>query len=519
MAESITSNGTPLDTASSGPSIRGFQIDPSGLGSIAESVNLFRGDVNLPINLLTISSKGGIEVTATILYNSNVWKDADAWNMESPTGPLGLGWTMGFDFIALDNKNSIAPNDDQYYLVSGGSVNQLHFISQTADYREYELDSYQFWQIRFYPVNQQWIIIKEDGNRSIFGGLLGNPATEAIQYCIKWGGINGNWTGSSTRTTGQSIFAAAWNLARIENTFGNGIDFYYENEMAVIGSATGLLYTVASRLKKVNSPKSRCLVFVYENKMYDTNIKEYQKPHVLFSSPDLYAYQDRLETKYLDSIELRNAADAVAGPGTLLTNARFTYEIKNIAAGNIHNPDFFKRYLTGISMESGRGLPLPGFSFNYYNSGTEDHAQPGALKNIVYPQGGKVAYSYDYVTLPSTSRALEWIPTGIPKIWYGPDYTIYAEYDKINKLHVKILTWTGTWVEAPQTYTISEKVKTDSLHVSVQNDFFALSFRSDATNPRLFTALFHKEKGRKGHWLAPLSERRAHASTACAGGR
>jgi hypothetical protein len=25
--------------------------------------------------------------------------------------------------------------------------------------------------------------------------------------------------------------------------------------------------------------------------------------------------------------------------------------------------------------------------------------------------------------------------------------------------------------------------------------------------------------GRQGHWLAPLSERRAHASTACAGGR
>ncbi len=138
MADQITTSGSDLGTASETPSIRTFQIDPSGLGGISESLNLFRGDINLPLNLISISSRSGLEASASILYNSSVWKQVDIWNKEAPTGPLGLGWSLGFDFIALDNQDSIAANNNQYYLVSDGSVNRINLVKENTDYWEFE---------------------------------------------------------------------------------------------------------------------------------------------------------------------------------------------------------------------------------------------------------------------------------------------------------------------------------------------------------------------------------------------
>jgi RHS repeat-associated protein len=504
MADQITTSGSNLGTASETPSIRTFQIDPSGLGGISESLNLFRGDINLPLDLISISSRSGLEASASILYNSSVWKQVDIWNKEAPTGPLGLGWSLGFDFIALDNQDSIAANNNQYYLVSDGSVNRLNLTKENPEYWEFELETYQFWDVRFYFQDEKWVITKEEGNQYIFGGSTGDATKDPIQYGIKWGQKNGNWKDSSTRVTGQSNFAVAWNLNRIQNPFGDGIDFSYENDLNQIGTSSGLQYTVASRLKLVNAPYNRSLNFHYEDKEYTDTIREYQFPNVFQSNPDFHAYQDRLETKYLDKIELRNASDAVSAPDALLTTVKFKYDIINIATDNTTDPNYFKRYLTDVIMMTANGLELPNFSFLYNNDPTAiagTNEQPGALKNIIYPQGGKVTYDYDRANLTGTSRTKEWVPKGIPRVWHGPDYTVYAEYDGSSKLEVKVLSWNGSWVEAPQTYSLSQKINLETLKVSVENDFFALSFISDQTNPNLYTTLFHKENGRFGQWI------------------
>ncbi|MGH1386565.1 RHS repeat domain-containing protein [Kordia sp.] len=504
MADQITTSGSDLGTASETPSIRTFQIDPSGLGGISESLNLFRGDINLPLNLISISSRSGLEASASILYNSSVWKQVDIWNKEAPTGPLGLGWSLGFDFIALDNQDSIAANNNQYYLVSDGSVNRLNLVKENTDYWEFELNNFEFWDVRFYFNDEKWVITKEEGNQYIFGGSTGDATKDPLQYGIKWGQKNGNWKDSSSRVTGQTNFAVAWNLNRIQNPFGDGIDFSYENDLNQIGGDTGLTYTVASRLKMVNSPYSRSLNFHYEDKEYTDTIREYQFPNVFVSNPDFHAYQDRLETKYLDKIELRNASDAVSAPDALLTTVKFKYDIINIAEGNTTDPNFFKRYLTDVIMVTANGLELPNFSFSYNNDPAEidgTNEQPGALKNIIYPQGGKVMYDYDKANLTGTSRTNEWVPKGIPRIWHGPDYTVYAEYDGSSKLEVKVLSWNGTWIEAPQTFTLSRKINLETLKVSAENDFFSLSFISDENNPDLYAVLFHKENGRFGQWL------------------
>ena len=51
MSNRVTADGNTLPAQSQNPSVRTFQIDPGGLGGIAESVNLFRGDVTVPLTL------------------------------------------------------------------------------------------------------------------------------------------------------------------------------------------------------------------------------------------------------------------------------------------------------------------------------------------------------------------------------------------------------------------------------------------------------------------------------------
>ncbi|MBC6476970.1 MAG: hypothetical protein GDA56_03400 [Hormoscilla sp. GM7CHS1pb] len=203
-------------TLSKIPSIRTFQMDGGGIGNIANAVNLFRGDVNLPLELISLPSRGDLDVKVAIMYQSNIQNLVDTWNLEAPTGILGLGWNMPYEMIAIDNKNTGSSYDNQYYLVSGGSANRLHQDGVTADGAwNFETEDYKPWDIRYYPNEEKWVIIKENGVKQTYGGKKDNlPENNPyIQWGIKWGGRNGNWIDSTTNTSGQEPFALAWNLA------------------------------------------------------------------------------------------------------------------------------------------------------------------------------------------------------------------------------------------------------------------------------------------------------------------
>ncbi|MDJ0600302.1 MAG: hypothetical protein QNJ37_15855 [Crocosphaera sp.] len=102
----ITSSGQSPSTASQLPAIRTFQMDGGGIGSIPNAVNLFRGDVNLPLELISLPGRGDLDVKVAIMYQSNIQTLVDTWNLEAPTGLLGLGWNMPYEMIAIDNKNT-----------------------------------------------------------------------------------------------------------------------------------------------------------------------------------------------------------------------------------------------------------------------------------------------------------------------------------------------------------------------------------------------------------------------------
>ena len=169
------------------PSIKTFSLNPDLLGNLQSSVNLFTGQVNLPINLISMNSASGLGTNVSILYSSaNVKKSVNTWNLEAPTSVLGLGWSFSYPQIVRDHKGTATREDDDFYLVENGVSNHLLCINidNSGSFREYKCKSYRFWKIRWNYTDDTWQIIKEDGvldceSCLILKETLGSAETES----------------------------------------------------------------------------------------------------------------------------------------------------------------------------------------------------------------------------------------------------------------------------------------------------------------------------------------------------
>lgn len=489
----ITSGGYSPNTLSKLPAIRTFQMDTEGVGGISNSVNLFRGDVNLPLELISLPGRGNLDTKVAIMYQSNIQNLVDTWNLEASTGILGLGWNMPYEMIAIDNKKTGFTYDDEYYLISGGSANRLHQDGVTEDGAwNFETEDYKPWDIRYYPKEEKWIIVKESGVKQIYGGKKDDiPANnQSIQWGLKWGGNNGSWMDSTINTSGQEPIALAWNLVEICNHWGEKVTFDYEVELKKVGW-DGYNYTNACYLKKISALGGRTIYFIYKEKQYDERIREYQPPHEYVGSSSLNAYQDKYETKFLDSIEVKQEST-----NTFLFSLQFEYDLKNVSLTNFNSGDFYKRYLIGVTQKNAYGESLPGYKFEYYTNEIRVNNHRGALKSITYPAGGIATFTYTKENLVGTSHSQNIPIYGIPRVWFGGDYVVVADYNSgRGNLNLSIYSWNGNWIKDEK--SISGQLDIESLEVVTQSNFFALSFKR---NSEMELYLFHQEMGRFGEW-------------------
>lgn len=109
------------------PHVRTFQLDSASSSEVASSVNLFRGDINLTRTLFTLPGRceDAPSVSVAISYQSNVARDATTWNVDAPTGVLGLGWSLPLTWIEAEEGGSPAPGTRQYVFYDNGGPNQL----------------------------------------------------------------------------------------------------------------------------------------------------------------------------------------------------------------------------------------------------------------------------------------------------------------------------------------------------------------------------------------------------------
>jgi len=503
------------DTPTIAPEIKGLTLAPDKLGSVANSVNLFTGDLTLPISLVSIPGKEGLDVNVGIVYNSSVQNVVDTWNLDAPTGILGLGWNMDVPKIVVDHKNTGTREDDTFFLVEGGTSNRLIRTGSGSDgiglFNTYQAKNYQFWQIKFYyePMDygqsgsgaNKWVIVRENGFKYVYGDK--NSGRSTIQYVVRWG----NWVGNSSQTLGQSQMASAWNLSEVNNLWGEKVTFEYNNIEQSLGYL-GQKQTEASYLKQIVDPVGRKVQFYYNNKAPQF----YMEPHTEQAEPD--AYQEVYEKQYLDHIDVLQET----GIKYLSVNLRYT----SINDGT----NTAKMLLSYIEQRNNLNQSLPGVRFDYYNS-TGVSGYKGFLQKITYPSGATVSYTYAMtnnsighsnrgLTISAPSNSNE--PNGYaePKVWIGGDYVVVAwrglgsggAHDgSPHTVVLEVYQWVGEWkyFQAQSIWDVSlagnnnPALDYKDFQVTLEDNFFAVL--SHPTGTSYVLVLYSKDESKRGGWV------------------
>lgn len=485
------------------PALRSFEFDKTAIGNIKSSVNKFRGSVSLPLDFLTIPGLEGLDVKLSALYSSSIKNTLNTWNIDSPTGILGMGWQMPIEMIVVDKAGSASASSDTFYLISGGASNPMVKTGETADGQWiFQLRNYQFWSVQYNPSNKTWAIIKENGFIYTYGE--GNSETSnATQWGISWG----NWIGSSCVGASQVKFPIAWNLASIQTPMGNTIQYEYLNINQKLKDS-GLAYTQASYLQKVIDSYGRIITFNYGNKFGVLNpdsdggrvpIVEYQPQHTQIAPPNPNAYQDRYETLFLDDVQVKDPQ------GKLLSGLKFTYTFINNAPTSDPNYSLlYKRSLHTVFQYADNGQTLPAMQFEYFPT-TNTSINPGALKSVIYPEGGTAFFNYKTQVISSTNSSkkvqlVNPIPGSTPRVWFGQDFVVVT-YTSQSKLQLVIQSWNGQWTSQNLNFNIS--ADKNSMSVLTGNNFFALSFRNTATGNDELYLFRNDDKGQElqfGKW-------------------
>jgi RHS repeat-associated protein len=108
------------------PTIQPFQFDAGGDGEVNRSVNLFRGDVNLSVSLVSLSGRNGLDVAVTAMYQSNVQGIVNTSNRDAPVGVLGLGWHLPIEMIVAESPGTATRDGNRYFLVRDEDWNSLN---------------------------------------------------------------------------------------------------------------------------------------------------------------------------------------------------------------------------------------------------------------------------------------------------------------------------------------------------------------------------------------------------------
>lgn len=493
----------------SGPQSSAFKLNSDKRGDLTGSVNLFSGDVNFPVQLAALSGRNGLDASVAITYSSNVQSLVKKWNLDAPTGVAGLGWSFDYPKIVVDNKMTGTREDDAYYVIESGSSNRLVFKGGTvASGKVYEAKNYQFWSITFFPNEEKWEIIKEDGTKYTYGDK--NSARSTVQWVVTWN----NWIGSSSVTTStvQKQQALEWNLSEIKNIWGDKITFAYLNDNQKVGSASGKEHTEASYLSTITDVFGRTINLVYALK----GAGEFVEPHAENGVNAIDAYQERFEKRYLDYVEIRDEA------GALMSKSDLSYSTIGIG-------DLTKRLLTSVIQFNPANQSLPGYKFDYYTNTSQFNY--GNLYKVTLPTGGTIIYEYQEKEIVRSVRDKKVVAISgyaEPKVWIGPDYVIVTRRQLTSggnhttsdrNVKLQVFTWDGEWIEWNLNEILTNIRIVDNngdddaanltdeddpdyykFWVTQQKDFFALAYRDEVNNNNKIN-IYRKDEKVRGGWL------------------
>ncbi|MCP4153482.1 MAG: RHS repeat-associated core domain-containing protein [bacterium] len=507
------------------PGVKEFQLDSSAVGDVTKSVNLYRGDVNLPLKLVGLPGPNGLDLNISAFYESNVTRDVDKWNLEAPTGVLGLGWSLPYDYISFEGNGTASWLEGDFYLHLGGNPHKLVRIEKTGTDRDTTLtfaaEAFPLWEIQFQPhgTKEKWQIKQDNGRVLIFGDITSQRNT--VQSGVRWD----NWAGSSQNdSAGPEQYGIAWNLSAITDQWGNTLTYEYLNDDLKLTPT--MKYTRASYLKRVIDATGQSVEFYYQPK----DKMEYSPlPHYINENEPYKVYQDRYETKYLQMLVVRSPRSGGRNPdgfNPLLSSPREIETIGNeenvyykvefqsgllaldeSGNGSMEPANTSKRYLESVIQKRGETTILPAMNFRYELK--KNSVGRGRLISVQYPEGGEAHWNYKNIELPEAGIfSLQYTanrPAGntyegaVPGIWFGPDYIIVT-WTTRSKMQVQAFSHGGYWTDAPFIKDIDVNIDDpDYIQVVPAQDFFTLYFHNRG-NITDYLFLFQKKDYQFGKW-------------------
>ncbi|MCC2670446.1 MAG: hypothetical protein K0Q72_2917, partial [Armatimonadetes bacterium] len=465
------------------------------------NVDLASGTVTFSLPLAGVTELRGVGAQVTLHYNSTI-DGTDIWNLEAPTGPVGLGWSLLGERILRDPRGDVATDNDGYLLITPEGGSSLVFGGTDGDGEIYFSRNAPFWKIRFQPEFELWTVIRENGDRSFYGGNEKTPfgGARAVEWSVVWG----NWIGVSSSGDGQRQHAAVWNLSCRENCYEDRVLYAYEQTTYPVGNRGDhrQQFTAACRLVRVTGPHHDRVELRYQEK----DRWEYQRWEE-GGPPGADGHQERLDTTYLAAL------DVFTEGGVKARTVRLEYR-------SIGQEELRKRLLTEVRAYDPAGAPLDaGHAFAYFGERGEDGvgaglhyrsrlfngdrgAVYGALRSHTLPTGGSVQYRFREVALEGTLRELEiQRPEGSwdhPWTYFGPDYVVVlwqGAAGNPGKMHLSVYTWAGKWI----TETVGPfNVTPDrAATVETRSDFFALRVPGQRDSLQLFT----RSQTKTGAWV------------------
>jgi len=447
-----------------------------------------------------------LDISATVQANGN-----DAWILDDSVDEH------------LWNLSLVTKDEQQVLQISDGG-------------QSFELQSYQFWKIFYYPKYERWEIADNSGALKIFGGgLVQTPDGyntsngNSIEWGVRWD-ENGSWNGSSTGAANQEQYANAWNLYAKVDRYGDRVTYEYNGFERVDGliskgaeqlvAAGGKPYTKACYITKITDPFGRRIVFHYKYKTFTETAQEYIDPHFVLTpansnnTPPVNlntptGFQDRYEVLLLKNLEVR------AQNGTNDYELVFGLSFHCPPPQNISTTPaemqaiMCKSYLQEIAWYSAAHMNLPGYLFVYYLDSSEG-PNLGSIKSITYPEGSTGTFTYGVTALPICDRAQIVIPPANmnagdvleeiedvgdprlptrnigakPRVWFGEDYavTVWISQD-LTQVSVEVHTWVGHWARWSPTDNLifnesGNFVDPTSFEVIANQNAFVLSFKS-----------------------------------------
>lgn len=377
--------------------------------------------------------------------------------------------------------------------------------------RPYELQSYDYSQIRYYAEFEKWAITSTNGVTCVYGGKVSMSGDNKISenQTVEWTVCVGNWQGPSKVTHSQddpsvriqSQQAKAWNFACAYTPWEDKVVFEYDQVMQPVGE-NGLSYTKAIYLVGATDVFGRKAVLSYKDKVYDVTSplspREYADPNKAIPDDTPDAFQSCYQTRYLDKIEVFSEKKE------LVYRLSFHYDLQRFmevpSGNNSLYGDTFKRVMLSMTKELAGGSSLPDVKFSYNEVSS---LCPGSLKSITYPEGSTVTYIYARKELINCSRDLT-IPNpvsgSIPNVWFGDDYVVVTWYSE-GHLDMAVYSWIGRWQRwVPQISSINDYVDLENFSCTVEQDYFVLHYKKQQGETYVVRA-FHKNSRIVGAWL------------------